>query len=441
MKVVRKCEVVGYSERGMVNELVHFIRTNENPVEMTRHLLSDCLEFVGDIVVDPGKGKGPNQAPIRSGVARILNKMDDVTFIVESSIAQFGDPDLVIVPKSKGKNLALFFIEAKVIDYEHSAKLCNDPMDMTQKGFNSTIIGQLSLRYRLSKALAHRSQDEWDAEKELVESKDIADAYENMEGILRRRRLSKPANIQYLLPEFRLTENNPKAWEESCYFIALTSDLEMPFTGEYALIRGKEPLGYKSSESKKKMVPHYFSMMGSPCMDAIKRTGWMGWSRIEKRFRGALKRQCSFQKTWNLALPIESQIKDMSSKCTDQHVAIRTRRWVAKDAHVEALREHWRQVFLSHRQNDSDSMIGYAKYEGSDSGKYGPQTVFKLLNLGDGYAVALREDIGIPIDPSIDEPVCIMRVPFRMKRLVPGENETNVREALSRYLEELQERK
>ena len=440
MKVVRKCEVVGYSERGMVNELVHFIRTNENPVEMTRHLLSDCLEFVGDFVGDPVKSKRLEPAPIRSEVAKILTKMDDVTFIVESSFAQFGDPDLVVVPKSKGKNLALFFIEAKVIDYEHSAKLCKDPLDMTQKGFNSTIIGQLSLRYRLSKALAHRDRDEWDEDKGLVENNGIAKAYAKMEGALRRRKLSKLANLKHLLPEFRLAETDLKVWEKRCFFIALTSDLEIPFAGDYALLRGQNPLGYEDSEDKK-MVPHYYSAMGSPCKDAIERTGWMGWSRIEERFHGALERQCGFQKTWNLALPIDSQIKAMSSRCTEQHAAIQTRRWSSEDAHVEALREHWKQVFLSYRQDDSDSMISYAKYEGSDSGKYGPQTVFKLLNLSDGYALALREDFGIPIDPSIDEPVCIMRVPFRMKRFVPGEDDTELRGALSRYLEELRERK
>ena len=431
-----KCEVVGYSERGMVNELVYFIRTSPHQLDAIRSLMNGCVEYIGDQEADEAK------PPIQSEVEQLLGKMDNFTLIVESSFAQFGDPDLVIIPKAGEQNLALFFIEAKVGDYKHSADLCRSSLDMRQKGFNSTIIGQLSLRYRLSKALAHRSETEWKGPRPLIETEGMAVAYQHMEGGPRRRSLSKAANLKHLLPEFRLDCEEPAEWEGRCYFIALTSDEKMPFENNFALQRGGVPIGYSSAEIEQQ-VPHYYSESGAegtPCGAAIQRTGWMGWCKIEQCFREALLQQTSYQKTSQLAFTASGNRGAASSCCGEQHRSVSTVKWNADDVAAEKLRERWRQSFLSLRQDSSDTMFSYMRFKTSDSGIYGPQTVFKLLNLSEGNAITLREDVGVTIDPMLGEPVCIQRKPFRMFRFTPGEDESDLLAMVSGFMQERQEK-
>jgi len=420
----------------MVNELVHFIRTSPDQVKALKSLMNGCIEYVGD--QEAGQGK----PLVKSEVRQVLGEMDSFSLIVESSFAQFGNPDLVIVPKAGERNLGLFFIEAKVGDYKHSADLCRNSLDMRQKGFNSTIIGQLSLRYRLSKALAHRAEAEWKGSRPLVETESMAVAYQHMEGEPRRRSLSKAANLSHLLPEFRLDCEEPAEWEERCYFIALTSDEKMPFEQKHALQRGGVAIGYWASETEQQ-VPHYYSdsgVEGTPCWAAIQRTGWMGWGKIEQCFEEELLQQTSYQKTSRLSFTASGNGGAASSCCGEQHRSVNTVKWSADDVAVEEIRERWKQYFLSHRQDSSDAMFSYQRYKTSDSGIYGPQTVFKLLNLPEGYAIALREDVGVAIDPMVGERVCIQRKPFRMFRFTPREAVSDLQARVSGFMQELQEK-
>ena len=275
----------------MVNELVHLVRSDENPVGIVKKLISRCVVWAGDNVLGTAQGSKTEAGPIAAEVEDILGQMDEVALVVESGCAHFGDPDLIIVPKLHGKRLALFFIEAKVVSYAHSANLCKDPLDMSQKGFNSTIIGQLTLRYRLSKALANRSRQAWRNHEPLKESQQYFNLYSDMEKGKRRhaRSLAKQANLEYLLKELDLQSSSMNVWAKRCYFVALTSDEEFPFSGDYALYQQGVAVGYDkpNPDHKAPMVPHYYEPGASErtySSSAIKRTGWIGWDSIRCQF-------------------------------------------------------------------------------------------------------------------------------------------------------------
>jgi hypothetical protein len=431
MSKVSRCNVVEYSERGMVNELVYLIRSNGDPVGLTRQLLNNCFKWQND--------------EVEKQVARIAEKMTDVTFIVEPSFAQFGDPDLIIIPKVGDSKLALFFVEAKVISYEHSAKLVKDPMDMKQKGFNSTIIGQLSLRYRLAKALADRWINNVGGKKSLKESGKVAVAYSRMRevhiGNPRTRSLAKPENLEFLLPLVQLKMESAKAIMERSFYIALTLDDKNPFETKYPLFKNGRALGYDNSDLDS-CVPHYYREEGTDpiyCQVAIDRTGWTGWELIRSKFSAIWDMTPSIKDTWKLAFPADREQKQ-DSHCTSDHIPIRTIAWDESDNDQDALRVSWEGIYLSNRSSDTDDMISYVKGKGSDSGKYSSQTIFKLLNLKDESVIALREDLGIILTSTFNRPICINGVPFRMRPLPAGDEVIEVEEAVSKYIEELRER-
>ena len=440
-----KCEVVGYSERGMVNELVHLVRSDENPVGVVKELISRCAFWAGDNVQGVPQGSKPKAGSIAKEVSDILGKMDEVALVVESGCAHFGDPDLIIVPKLRGKRLALFFVEAKVVSYSHSANLCKDPLDMSQKGFNSTIIGQLTLRYRLSKALANRSRKAWRDHELLEESQQYFDLYSDMEKgkRLHARSLAKPANLEHLLRELDLQSSSPNLWVKRCYFVALTSDKEFPFVGDYALYEQGTPVGYGKPNPGQEapMIPHYYEpgpseRTYSSC--AIKRTGWIGWDSIRSQFKKGLRKHKLFDKTWKLAFTVGAH--EAASQFHGDgmnRVSIQTIAWKKESAQVARMRESWKGSFLSNRVGSEDSMLGYAQYTGSDSGLFGAQTVFKLLSLNDGFGVALREGTPASIDPSFDHRISIQAVPFRMKKIPNGDPDPKLQTLVSGYIEEL----
>lgn len=440
-----KCEVVGYSERGMVNELVHLVRSDENPVGIVKELLSECAFWAGDNVQDLPESSTPTTGKIAAEVSGILENMDEVTLVVESGCAHFGDPDLIIVPKLRGKRLALFFVEAKVVSYAHSANLCKDPLDMSQKGFNSTIIGQLTLRYRLSRALASRSRQAWRNHEPLKESERFFELYSDMEKGKRRhvRSLAKQANLKHLLRELDLQSSSESLWEKRCYFVALTGDRDYPFVDEYALYAKSVPAGYNVSSPGQDIpvIPHYYKPGPSGktySANAIQRTGWMGWDRIKGVFEGQLKKHRLFDKTWKLAFTggaLEGAGRSHGKNVV--RVAIQTIAWSRSSAQVSGVREYWKESYLANRVGSEDSMLGYAQYAGSDSGQFGAQTVFKLLNLQNGFAVALREDTPASIDPSFDQYIAIQGVPFRMRMIPDGNPDSEVQALVSGYVEEL----
>lgn len=100
-----------------------------------------------------------------------LNDVESVEIIVEIGCGEFGDPDLIIVCTTSDAIRFATFVEAKVIPYSQSAG--SNKQGIRVRGFNSTINGQLSLKYRLAFALS-----QWDGHRdELNESDSLYHAY------------------------------------------------------------------------------------------------------------------------------------------------------------------------------------------------------------------------------------------------------------------------
>ncbi|MCP4549769.1 MAG: hypothetical protein GY835_25215 [bacterium] len=424
-----KLKVVGYRERGIVNELVYLIRSDGDPVGLTMQLLEKCFTWQND--------------EIKEQVSRIAEKMTDVTFIVEPSFAQFGDPDLIIVPRIGEKILALFFVEAKVNEYGHSAKLAKDPLNMKQRGFNSTIIGQLSLRYRLAKALS-----DWKEEASLVESNGIAQAYANnmkdvQTGSHLARSLDKPENLKYLLPLVQMESLSAAEFMERCFFLALTSDSSDPFEKKYPLMAEGKPLGYDDLSLDRK-VPHYYQEEGSNTIYsqvAIDRTGWVGWDDINKNFSDILRTVPKSPNTWDLTFS-DGRIKQKySSNCTGDHRSISTHAWPEGKEDQDTMRNQWETIWLSNRSEDHVDGLAYSRLKGSDSGVFKGQTFFKLLNLKEEKTIALREDFGIELHPAFNRHICINGIPFLMAALPEGPELDEVKASISRYIEELRDKR
>jgi len=431
MREVKKCEVVGYSERGMVNELVHMIRSSDDQIDLTRGLLEKCFQWESEST--------------RKKVEAISHEMKSVTFIVEPGFAQFGDPDLIIVPRDEsGENSAVFFVEAKVISYRHSAELTHDAMDMTQSGYNSTIIGQLSLRYRLAKALAHRFCGESDSSVILQETEEVAKSYASMErlsdGCVRRRRLAKRENLMHLLPLVRLDSNSEEDFMNRCFFVALTSDEEIPFKEKCALRENRHVIGYEQGSNAR--VPRYYKESGKMPVyseTAIENTGWVGWQSIREEFRKRGAMTTGFETTWKLAFP-EQRERTQANNCTSSHTTIRTQSWDDVNLPQEIMRAHWEDAYLSNQTSKADDSLRYIKGKGSDSGLLGNQTFFKLLNLKDECILGLREDLDITLDASFNRPICINGVPFQGRSMPSGEEVAAVEQAISMYIDALRER-
>ena len=91
-----------------------------------------------------------------------IDRVKEVSFLIEPSFSEFGDPDLVVVcdcDSIRGYERHVVFIEAKVVKYKESAVPIKKSGDII-KGINSRINAQLTLRYRLSRILKRRKSKE-----------------------------------------------------------------------------------------------------------------------------------------------------------------------------------------------------------------------------------------------------------------------------------------
>jgi len=100
-----------------------------------------------------------------------LGHIKSVELIVEVGCGEFGDPDLIIVYTTKNNQCFAILVEAKVISYQTSAG--TNQSGIRVKGYNSTINGQLSLKYRLALALSQADEND----NELSESNAVYNAY------------------------------------------------------------------------------------------------------------------------------------------------------------------------------------------------------------------------------------------------------------------------
>ena len=244
-------QVIGYSERGLVNATVNFIRSDG---ERIRKLL---------LTIEWPSVKTPD------AIEKTIKALTDFELFVEPSFGQFGDPDLIIVGRlPDDPSPWVFFLEAKIVSWAHSAK----PNDegMSKPGFNSAINGQLSLRYRLARALAA-----WDDVKGIVvESKDVLNAArDSAHGVREPRKtpryLRKESVRMHVASKLRDTNDDEATRMARSFFVAWTLDAKSPLPGNH----------------EARTFPHE-SAFGS---QAQEHTGWLGWEPLEEALRELLE--------------------------------------------------------------------------------------------------------------------------------------------------------
>lgn len=200
--------VIWYGERGILNALVFALEMESiKIVDRTRSLLK---------AVQWADHKTPSW----------IESVEDVKIIVEVGLADFGNPDLIFVLVSRDGTRRALFVEAKVGPYINSA--LSNKNGMTRKSFNSSINGQLSLRYRFAHALAR-----WDGKsEEIAEPTALFHAYQKPPGIGLGDKLKAPRHLlKRSVLDILHDAGLASLPMEQCYFVALTWD-EKPFFEE-----------------------------------------------------------------------------------------------------------------------------------------------------------------------------------------------------------------
>lgn len=239
--------IVWYGERGIVNALVADLsaRGEAGAADGVRDLLL-AVQWAGD------------------GVADWIAQITRVTFLVEVSVAQFGNPDLILAcDVEPGSPQHVVFVEAKVVPYLGSAM--DNALRMATRGYNSSINGQLALRYRLSHALAAVPE-----QRQVVEPATLHTQYRNQLGdpAVRPRRLSDPCVSAILDPLRGLPPEN-------YHFVAWTWDREPYF----------EPAAGVGPEYR----PCFLTPDGGDAWEQIRfRVGWLGFESVETSVRPGL---------------------------------------------------------------------------------------------------------------------------------------------------------
>ncbi|MFH1530439.1 MAG: hypothetical protein ABIK09_06875 [Pseudomonadota bacterium] len=279
-----RMQVVGYSERGLVNALVGYLRKD----------LSRVRQFLKQIVFFIGGGGTP-------AMDSLIADLEDYAFIVEPGFSQFGDPDLILVCcRTEDPKPWLVFVEAKVKDYLDSAKRPNgvECMKTTKgkgsTGYNSQIHGQLSLKYRLARALARFNA----GDETLIEGKGLYEAYKEHQGDRRAqgaRRLAKEPNIKHLVPQLLgPTESGDDALLSRCFFVALTTDEVFPFNHPDTMPEGKYFPSYLEPDTLNPPPLVHNAL-------ATSHTGWVGWhGLIGEEGLAGLKDDADFKPAWEL---------------------------------------------------------------------------------------------------------------------------------------------
>lgn len=129
-------EVLGYSERGIINSLFYEMRSSQNSLE----LLSQFLALVS--------------FPYRA----VRFKISDARILVEQSFSDFGDADAVFLIRNRGQRQVVF-IEAKVKTFQRRYWRISDEFEDFKRGIDedgvssSNLFAQLYHKVRLVKAL------------------------------------------------------------------------------------------------------------------------------------------------------------------------------------------------------------------------------------------------------------------------------------------------
>jgi hypothetical protein len=241
-------EVISYGERGIINTVVaHMRRTKQAVPKLLHH-------------VTWGSGAAPSW----------LDTIAHSQLVVEMGLGDFGDPDLLIVCTTDHGDRYLVFVEAKVTSILDSMMTTSPsttgPWGMAQAGFNSSLNGQLTLRYRFAMALAA-----WRGPGAAIcESPAIFEQYRSAlndsQAKSPGRRLTKDAVLRILaqLSVVGLPE-------EHCLYVALTWD-----TLAYAFVN-------RSGEIADEYRPLMLDATGGNRFgEMLPRMGWLGYPDLER---------------------------------------------------------------------------------------------------------------------------------------------------------------
>ena len=192
-------EIIMYGERGIVNAIVAYLMDPTASIER-------CREFFS--VINWGENNGKIDW---------ISRLQNVDAVVEVGLGQFGDPDLIFVCTLNDHTKKYIFIEAKVVPYVISA--ISNSEGMRTRGFNSSINGQLSLKYRFVQALKL-----WNGKTSIIEPEEQFSSYREHlnDSKSNPRLLAKKSILANILKRIGLYNINP----ENCYFVALTNDKE-----------------------------------------------------------------------------------------------------------------------------------------------------------------------------------------------------------------------
>jgi hypothetical protein len=339
-----QCEIHFYGERGLVNGLFLDLRDAGRILEFLRK-----IQFA-------------HREPPH------LDPETKVLVIVEAGFAEFGFPDAILVARTPDQKRLVFFVEAKAGRYEDNAQ------DYGQRdpGFNSTINGQFSLRYRLARAL----RDFGDGQNRLVEPKTLATAY----GEPNPRRLLKPENLKHIV--------RPHLTAASDYFfVALTDDQ----ANVWPAVETERPelLPFLADESAPEIIP--WALKHNAWDRKRANFGWIGFCNIEPLvengpyFRYArqflhAKRAAALRP----ARPTEARYKNFHTKP-----------WKDSSDRTIRLRDRLR-LEIKQSTPVRDGQLSYKEGEGSDSViDLQNQRVVKLIRPVDGNFDIL---IGVSVD-------------------------------------------
>ena len=155
-----------YGERGLVNACLLDLRQSNR--------LPELLRSIGFLFREPQHIDVPDDS--------------NVVVIVEAGFAEFGWPHARIVANTPDHRRYVVFVEAKAGLYLAEAQ----NYSIREPGFNSSINGQFTLRYRLVQALRGFNANN----SRLMEPVDVARVYGEAN---RPRRLAKPENIAHIV--------------------------------------------------------------------------------------------------------------------------------------------------------------------------------------------------------------------------------------------------
>ena len=183
-----------YGERGIVNGLVLDIKDDLELGKAVINSISWCDHSDTDWI----------------------SNIQDIQYFVEPGFSKFGQPDLIMICTLSDRTKRYLIIEVKATPYAGSAM--PNSKGMGQKGYNSSINGQLSLDYRLALAL-----NDYKGEGILQESESIFEAYREALGDYNPgpRKAGKFELIEWIVkPYFKDLQSN------NTYFIAMTRDMD-----------------------------------------------------------------------------------------------------------------------------------------------------------------------------------------------------------------------